>query len=51
MSGLDEVEEWLRERSVLLVTFEEYSKQMISHYMKNPDRNVLYIIVELQIVD
>lgn len=40
MSGLDEVEEWLRERSVLLVTFEEYSKHMVSHYMKNPDRNV-----------
>ena len=40
MSGLDEVEEWLRERSVLLQTFEEYGKQLISYYMKNSERNV-----------
>lgn len=47
MYGLDEMEEWLRERTVLLQTFEEYSKQLISHYMRNPEQNVNIILNSL----
>ena len=41
MSGLDEVEEWLRERTFLLQALKEATDQILQFYMKQPDRAVM----------
>lgn len=40
MSGLDEVEEWLRERSYLLQTLQQATEEVVREYMKLPGRSL-----------
>ena len=41
MSGLDEVEEWLRERSFLLQMLTDATNSLLSSYLSKPDQAIL----------
>lgn len=41
MSGLDEVEEWLRERSFLLQMLTDATNALLSSYLSHPDQAIM----------